>query len=125
MIHSLAGVASLVNGLPIFYKLLIGLSIILSLLRYLRYFCYQFQPYTLSYTVDTGWGISLKNNDLSIIQPLATTVITTQFIVLHYRLQNGKKRNLFIMRDSLSANDYQALLLLLKMSGLSKQQQVH
>jgi hypothetical protein len=124
VVHGLAGIASLVNALPILFKLLILLAVIISLLRYLQHFWYQFQPYTLSYTAASGWKISLKNNSLELIQVLATTVITTQLIVLHFRLPNGKTHSLLIMRDGLSEKDYRALVVMLKMSGLPKKQQV-
>lgn len=124
LIHGLAGVASWLNALPMLFKLLILLLIIISLSRYLQHFWYQFQPYTLSYTAASGWKIGLKNNSLDMIQLLATSVMTTQLIVLHFRLQNGKKHRLLIMNDVLSDKDYRALLVMLKITGLAKKQQV-
>jgi hypothetical protein len=124
VIHGLAGVASWVNALPVMAKLLILLVIVISLSRYLQHFWYQFQPYTLSYTAASGWKITLKNNDLELMQLLATSVMTTQLIVLHFRFQSGKKHSLLIMNDVLSDKDYRALVVMLKMSGLAKKQQV-
>ncbi len=114
LIHGLAGGASWVNALPVIVKLLILLAVSISLSGYLLHFCYQFQPYILSYTADLGWQLCKKNNQLETVQVLPSTVITTELIVLHLQCQQQKTRRVVIFNDALSDKDYRALVVMLK-----------
>ncbi len=79
----------------------------------------KFQPYDIRHNEVLGWQLAKIENDYQNIMILPTTVLTVQFIVLHFQFQAGRKQALFIMKDALEKSDYQRLLVELKVSGLS------
>lgn len=111
--HSLAAIASLVNGLPLAYKLLALLSVISSAVFYWRDYK-QFQPYHIRHSEASGWQLAKSKNDYQTMQILPTSVLTASLIVLHFRLKTRKKHSLVIIKDTLTMEAYRALLVDLK-----------
>lgn len=118
IIHSLAAIASFSNGLPLLYKFFAVLSVISSAIFYGRDYK-NFQPYYIRYNEAVGWQLAKTENNYQVLNILPTTVLTAQIIVLHFRLQTGKKQSLVIVNDALETEDYRSLLVELKISGLA------
>jgi len=120
IIHSIAVVACFNNGLPWFYQFFALFLVIISAMFYGRDYK-KFQPFVIRYNQAMGWQLAkMKNDDYQELQVLPTTILTAQFIVLHFQLQTGRKQSLVIMNDALDFKDYQYLLVGLKISGLSE-----
>lgn len=119
--HALAIFAGLANSLFWFYKLIALIVVGCSLFVYLRRYHYQFQPYQLKYNEDSVWSVAITDNDFQTMQILPSSVITTWLIVLHFRLENGKRQDLVILNDALNQQDYRSLAVSLKIAGLSQE----
>lgn len=116
--HTLATIASFSNGLSRDYQLIALFTVIISACFSWRNYK-NFQPYTIRYHEMTNWQLAKIENDYQKIIVLPTTVLSTQFIILHFQLQTGRKQTLFIINDALTRQNYRCLLVELKVSGLS------
>lgn len=117
IIHGLAAVAGLANALPWLYKLIILIAVACSFLFYLRRYHLQFESYQIKCHADSVWFIADKNGDFQVMEILPSSVITTGLMVLHYRLENGKRHSLVILNDALNETDYRALAVALKIAS--------
>jgi hypothetical protein len=116
--HLLATFACFSNGLPINYQFIALFIVVISASFYwLDY--KKFQSYTISHNKVSGWQLAKIENNYQDIKILPTTVLTAQFIVLHFRFHTGKKQAVLIVNDALEKQDYRRLLVELKVSGLS------
>lgn len=120
IIHGFAAFASLANALPWIYKLITFIAVACSLAFYLRRYHYQFEPFHIKCHAGSVWSIAYKEGDFQIMQILPASVMTIWLIVLHYRLENGKRHSLVILNDALNETDYRALAVTLKIAGLSQ-----
>ena len=116
--HTLATIACFSNGLAINYQLMTLFMVIMSASFYWRDYK-NFQPYDIRHNEAVGWQLAKIENDYQNIMVLPTTVLTAQFMVLHFRFQTGRKQALLIVNDALNTEDYRRLLVELKVSGLS------
>jgi hypothetical protein len=116
--HTLAIIACFSNGLAIGYQLVALFIVIISAIFYWRDYK-KFQPYDIRHNEALGWQLAKIENDYQTISILPTTVLTAQFIVLHFQFQAGQKRAVLIVNDALEKQDYRRLLVELKVSGLS------
>lgn len=121
IIHSLAGFASLANGLILTYKLIALLTVGYSLFFYLRRYHFQFQTSRLRHNENSDWSIAMtKNGDFQDLEILPSSVVTSWLIVLHFRLENCKQHSLVIFNDALNNQDYRRLMVALKIAGLKQ-----
>ena len=116
--HVLATIACFSNGLPSNYQLIALFVVIISAGFYWRDYK-KFHPYVICHNEAVGWQLAKIENDYQNIMILPTTVLTAQFIILHFRFKAGRKQALFIVNDALNTEDYRHLLVELKVSGLS------
>ncbi|MDQ7090181.1 MAG: hypothetical protein Q9M50_05980 [Methylococcales bacterium] len=117
-IHSLAAFASVYHDLSGAGKLLSFGGVILSGLFY--YHDYKkFQPYYIRYSSKVKWQLAKTETNFQTITILPTTVLTAQFIVLHFYLDGSKKQSLILVRDALKNTEFKILLVALKISGLT------
>lgn len=117
--HVIAILAALTIALTTIYKIVLAVTILVSLIAYLKKEN-NFKGLTLRHAEVSGWEISLSENQFSSIQILPTAVLTQYLIVLHYKIQNKKKRTIIICNDTMTNDNYRKLLVALKISGLSK-----
>jgi len=115
--HALATCACFSNGLAIGYQLVAVFMVIISASFYRRDYK-NFQPYDICHNETLGWQLAKIENDYQNIMILPTTVLTAQFMILHFQFQTGRKQALFIVKDALEKQDYRRLLVELKVSGL-------
>lgn len=120
IIHSLAAVAGLANALPWLYKIITLIAVACSLLFYLRRYHLQFEPCSIKCHANSAWSVAYQGGDFQTMQILLSSLVTTWLIVLHYRLENGKRDSLLILNDALSETDYRALAVALKIAELSQ-----
>jgi len=118
-LHAIAILATFTNSLSIVYKIILLIGILVSLIVQLKRED-NFKGLILRYSEVTGWEITSLENQFSSIQILPSTVITHYLIVLHYKIQNQKKRAIIICKDTMTNDNYRKLLVALKISGLSK-----
>ena len=119
-IHALAAFACVANALPWIYQLTTLMMVSGSVFFNLRCYYTHFQPYQLKCGEDFVWSIADRNSDFQRMDILpSSSVITTTFIALQYRLESGKKQSLVILKDALSETDYRKLVVTLKIAGLS------
>lgn len=78
------------------------------------------QAIYLRYSPSEGWAMSAAGHDYQAITLKPTSVINKLLIVLHYTDINRHFKTLLIGNDSMSDQDYRRLLVLLKISGLTK-----
>ena len=116
--HALATIACFSNGLAINYQLAAFFIVIISVNVYWHNYK-NFQPYNIRHNEALGWQLAKIKNDYQTIIILPTTVLTAQFIVLHFRFQTNKKQALLIVNDALEKQSYRHLLVELKVSALS------
>lgn len=116
--HGLATIACFSNGLPSHYQLIALFVVIISASFYWQDYK-KFQPYDIRHNEAFGWQLAKIENNYQNIIILQTTVLTAQFIVLHFRFHTGKKQTVLIVNDALEKQDYRRLLVELKVSGLS------
>jgi len=114
----LATIACFSNGLAINYQLIALLTVIISANFYWQDY-QKFQSYVICHNEAIGWQLAKIENNYQNIMVLPTTVLTAQFIVLHFRFQRGRKQALLIVNDALNKQDYRRLLIELKTSRLS------
>ena len=76
--------------------------------------------YTIKYTEALGWELS-EGGDFAPIEILASTVITTHALFLHFKyrsqaqsLKFGRKKFLLVLNDALDDEDYRWLVVKLK-----------
>ncbi|MEQ1529015.1 MAG: protein YgfX [Methylococcales bacterium] len=109
-IHVLALIASIANGLPIWAKLFVFLAVAG---HYVWLTKRSGQPqYRIQHSHESGWQI-FNTEQAHTVQILASTVITTFLIFLHYTA-NGKPKTLLVANDALSTDDYRQLIVRLK-----------
>ncbi len=118
-IHAIAIFAALTIALTTVYKIVLVVAILVSLIAYLVKEN-NFIGLTLRHVEVSGWEIASFENQFSSIQLLPSTVLTQYLIVLHYKIQNKKKRAIIICNDTMTNDNYRKLLVALKISGLSK-----
>ena len=116
--HLLATFACFSNGLPSHYQLIALFIVIISASFYWQDYK-KFQPYNIRHNETLGWQLAKIENDYQNIIILPTTVLTAQFIILHFRFKMGRKQALLIVNDTLDKQDYRYLLVELKVSGLA------
>jgi hypothetical protein len=119
VLHAIAIIAALTNALTTSYKIILVIAILVSLIVYLKREN-NVKGLTLRHAEVSGWEITSLENQFSSIQVLPSTVITQYLIVLHYKIQNQKKRAIIICKDTMTNDNYRKLLVALKISGLSK-----
>jgi hypothetical protein len=119
LMYGLAIFAVHLSDIQLIYQL--GLSLIILIEGYYRYYHYQ-----LSATAKIRFDPNVKNWQLAInftadyspIHILPSTVLTTQLILLHYRLHSNRKQTLIIVKDSLTRSQYRLLLTMLKINAI-------
>ncbi len=119
LIHSLAAIASFANGLALPYQFLAFLIVIGSAFFHWRD-CQHFKPYQIRHSELSGWQLATATHEYQAMQILPSTVLTSQLLILHFRLKTRKTHSLLIFNDALETKDFRALLVDLKISGLAK-----
>jgi hypothetical protein len=119
IIHAIAILAVLTIVLTTVYKIVLVVAILVSLTVYLKKEN-SFKRLILRHVEVSGWEIASFENQFSSIQLLPSSVLTQYLIVLHYKIQNKKKRAIIICNDTMTNGNYRKLLVALKISGLSK-----
>jgi len=116
ILHGLAIAASLLNTLPLTIKLLIALTIMMSLWQTLQQHYFTKNRPTLRYSHATGWKI-IENQQITAIKILGSTVSTVHITFLHYKKPHQRQQNLLIFKDSLNHEQYRQLSVNLKISA--------
>ena len=110
LIHGLALIASMLNSLPLFIKLLVFSAVAVH--GYFAFKRSQTQPCLSIEHSETGWRVLEME-----VEILPTTVISTLAIFLHFKTNENTKQNLVIFNDALSSEDYRNLLVRLKITA--------
>jgi hypothetical protein len=137
IMHGLALMACLANTLPIIIKAALFTVIFLQLWYVMK----RPRPELLAigHTETRGWEISSGGSHIEAVRILPSTVITIAVIFLHYEVQNSvvdyiprnpgifkgrrilkgsSKKNLLVLSDALSEDDYRRLIVKLKTSTI-------
>ena len=121
VVHSLAALASMLNGLPLSFKLLAFLAVIASFKYYSLLYDKKFQPFFIRYSEETGWLVSENKTDFQTIEILSTSVVSQYVIALHFHRQDKKHHSRVIFYDALTTKDYRALVVALKVAWHRKE----
>jgi len=108
-----------IASISLIYKSLLFIAIIASLLIY-RTREIKRNGLLIRYKPELGWEIALQGNDYYSIEVLPSTVITSFFIVLHFKRHKNKKQTTLIAKDALIDDEFRKLMVLLKISGVRK-----
>jgi len=108
-----------VASISLVYKSLLFIAIIASLLIY-RAREIKRNAMLIRYIPELGWGITSQEQDYYSIEVLPSTVITSFFIVLHFKRHKNKKQTILIAKDALIDDEFRKLMVLLKISGIRK-----
>lgn len=115
--HVLALSACLANALPLAIKLSLMAGIGLHLGIVVKRLNDSMQ--TIRYTETSGWEIS-KDDDFEPIRILNSTVVTVYAIFLHVIIQSAGKKNIVILSDALSEDDYRSLIVKLRTTVITR-----
>jgi hypothetical protein len=74
---------------------------------------------TIRYSDSIGWEWREQEHVFLQIEILPTTVTSLFLIVLHFKTQSQKKKSILIYKDSMLADEYRQLLVILKINGLN------
>jgi len=121
VLHILAALASVLNALPILFKLITFLAVVVSFKQYSSRYDKHFQRFFIRYSEETGWQLSQNNSVFQRIEILPTSVVSQYVIVLHFHLQDKKQLSRVIFYDALSTQDYRALVVALKVAWHRKE----
>ena len=115
-VHGLALPSIVFLTIALAFKLALLLLIASSLSFHLRRYRLGYYMFTLKHTTEFAWQLCAE--EISSIQILNSTVLTTFVIVLHLQIDN-KKRYLLVCRDAVSAEEYRQLIVALKINTYS------
>jgi hypothetical protein len=110
LIHGLALIASMLNSLPLFIRLLVFSAVAVH--GYFAFKRSQIHSRLSIEHLETGWRVLEMEAEI-----LPTTVISTLAIFLHFKTDNNTKQSLVIFNDALSRDDYRNLLVRLKITA--------
>jgi hypothetical protein len=134
--HGIALMACLANTLPIIIKGALFIIIFLQLWYVMKR--PQSGSLAIEHTETRGWEVSMGSH-IEAVRILPSTVITIAVIFLHYEVQNGvvdcipgnpgifkgrrilkgsRKKNLLVLSDALSEDEYRRLIVKLKTSTI-------
>ncbi len=117
VLHALALLALIVAQVSLLWR-----SLLLCAVGISGYWHWKAQwlPISLFYHNDTGWGLT-QSSDVRAIVIQSSTVVTSLFCVIHYSEgANSKVHTLLCFRDSMPRKDYKMLMVLLKITPISK-----
>lgn len=115
LIHLLAISACFFNTLPLIYK---GILIVFVVVDFIIQLKRSNQIFYIRQHSVNGWQVAYKEGKFKFIELLHSTVISSIIIVLHFKLENNQKRTIIICNDSLSRDKYRKLKVALKISNL-------
>ena len=117
VLHAVAIIATIFNGLAVANKLIIFSLILISLFVYIKNTKKEF---ILRFSSLSGWTLAYSEKHFHPITVLRSTVITPYFIFLHFKMQNQQKHAILIFIDALKGDEFRMLEVELKLSGLVK-----
>ena len=115
--HTVAVMAVFYITLDWKVKILICLSMLISLFYYLEVFC-KTNQFRLRYSKPNNWEI-FRNKEFCPIKILGSTVLTTWLIVLHYKC-NGTKYFRVIASDAMEKRHFIELIVQLRINAIEK-----
>ncbi|OAI01947.1 hypothetical protein A1353_17545 [Methylomonas methanica] len=114
-IHALTLVACWLNALPIPYKGLLTMAVLLSWRSNMA--SGEIGVAYLRYTPKHGWSLLGNGDHYQSIEIQASTVVTGLLIALHWVHDKGRRQSMIIPKDAMSNNDYRKLSVCLIISG--------
>lgn len=109
------------SSIAFVYKLVIFFAIAISLLINI-YRELNFSEITIRHNSFGGWDIALSKNEFQTIEVLSSTVVTPNFVFLHFKKQEMSKQAIFILMDALSVDKYRELVVQLKIFGIEREE---
>lgn len=119
LVHGLALLGALANGLPPWLKAALVLFIVLHLISSRRVRDQLSLGRGLYYESNQGWSLRLEDGSVVPVRILPTSRVLPGLVVLHLVTPLGRRQGL-IVRDSLAADDFRRLKIALRIHGSSK-----
>lgn len=118
LFHLSAIMASVLNSLAIMYQLLLLAAVAVLWRASWKY--WKTSAVLLRYTKNDGWEVAINGDDYEAGEILADTVITKWVIFLRFKTAGQSTMSLPIANDTLSADDFRRLRVILTLSGCER-----
>jgi len=115
-IHVLAFLAAWLNPLPVWLRLLLSLSVLLSL-----WLSYRSKPQIIGIRLQPEgyWLLDSANNTELEASLLGSSIVNPWFVLLHFQAET-RRYSLLICRDSLDVEAFRRLRVALKVTGMGE-----
>ncbi|WP_407663548.1 protein YgfX [Methylomonas albis] len=114
-IHVLVILACWLNALPMPYKCLLTMLVLLSWRS--NTMSGEISVVYLRYTPNHGWSLLSNGDQYQLVDIQASTVVSRFLIALHWVHNKGRRQSMIIPKDAISSNDYRKLSVCLIISG--------
>ncbi|GEM_PF-824425 len=116
--HTLALFGVSINALPYWIKGLLFLTVMVSYFWSLtNYLNNGFGQSVISYNEWDGWGLQRIEEEWNSVKLLGSSIRTQHLSILHFRTESGQFQAVLVFKDSLDAESYRQLQVVLRVVG--------
>lgn len=119
LLHFFALIACVINALPVWINLLLGLIVGADFFYCIRKYYRRQGGYQLHYSTANAWQIVWPGQKAESISIQADTLLYKQLVMLHYKNQSNRSYRLLILKDALSEPEFSLLAAQLKLSQIN------
>ncbi len=112
----MAAVGSLANGLPVMFRLIVFIAVLVSCYVTLRHYLISVSKdlLVIAHNESEGWSLQSGSQAIEFVDVMSNSVSTRIVIILNFVIHNKQRRSVVIFKDSLDEESYRQLRVLMR-----------